>query len=286
MLSKALGVWETRPNRRALTTLSSRKGRSAPAPRAEGYAERAVEAETLEEVWGQDLERPAPKRPPLANREPLLRSLVWEESGNSIRAIMEQAFESYRVEGENTGYAEGQREGRLELLRHQLMHKFGAVPPHIQRMLACCSSLNLEYYACRVPSSKTLAEALRRVRPESFRMAFQRDEDALPLGEPGSLRRLRNEHSQLVSRHARGCLVSDKERNVLALGESRGVKAGIAEGELQGRIELILFQLNARFQDVPECTRDLLECTNPERLEQIAERLLLAETLDDVLRAG
>ncbi|MEZ4228802.1 MAG: hypothetical protein R3B89_06545 [Polyangiaceae bacterium] len=254
--------------------------------RLKGYAERAVEAETLEDVWGQDLERPAPKRPPLANREPLLRSLVWQESGDSLRAMMEEAFETYRVTGENRGYAEGQREGRLELLLHQLTHKFGAVPPHIQRMLACCSSLNLEYYACRVPSSKTLAESLRRARPESFRMALLKDDAALPLGDPGSLRRVRDEHSRLVSRNALGCLVSDQQREVLALGETRGLTAGIAEGEIQGRIELILFQLHARFQDVPECTRDLLECTSPERLEEIAERLLLAETLEDVLGAG
>lgn len=67
----------------------------------------------------------------------------------------------------------------------------------------------------------------------------------------------------------------------LAASEARGRTAGKAEG----KAELVLKLLGLRFGAVPERTRVRVGAAAPEQLDAWAERVLTAETLDEVFRA-
>ena len=58
---------------------------------------------------------------------------------------------------------------------------------------------------------------------------------------------------------------------------------GEAKGEAKGKTELLLKLLRLRFGRLPEVTRARLEAATPEQLDAWAERILTANSLDDVL---
>ncbi|MEZ4376148.1 MAG: DUF4351 domain-containing protein [Polyangiaceae bacterium] len=65
-------------------------------------------------------------------------------------------------------------------------------------------------------------------------------------------------------------------------GEAVGLAKGEARGKAEGKAELLLKQLNLKFAPLPQGTRERLLGVTPDRLDQIAERLLDAETLEQV----
>ena len=60
----------------------------------------------------------------------------------------------------NEGRQEGRREGRLELLRTQLLDKFGPMPDWADARLAAASPLQIEAWSHKILRANTLGEAL------------------------------------------------------------------------------------------------------------------------------
>lgn len=69
----------------------------------------------------------------------------------------------------------------------------------------------------------------------------------------------------------------------LERGLAQGLERGLEQGQLQGQRRLLLRQLELRFGDLPGTTRQWIEgLDSPEELERLAEKVLTAETLDDL----
>ena len=67
-------------------------------------------------------------------------------------------------------------------------------------------------------------------------------------------------------------------------GEARGRAEGEARGEARGRAETLLKQLALRFPEQAEAFEARVRAASIEELDRWAERVLFAESLDDVLR--
>ena len=63
-------------------------------------------------------------------------------------------------------------------------------------------------------------------------------------------------------------------------GEARGE----ARGEAKGKASLVLRQLTLRFGPLPEATQARVTSATLEELDLLAERVLTAATVEDVLR--
>ncbi|MBL7502022.1 transposase [Frankia sp. CNm7] len=57
-----------------------------------------------------------------------------------------------------------------------------------------------------------------------------------------------------------------------------------AEGEIRGRVEMLMKQLTIRFGPVPQTALDLIHAASIDQLETWATRVLTGPTLQDVLR--
>jgi predicted transposase YdaD len=68
-----------------------------------------------------------------------------------------------------------------------------------------------------------------------------------------------------------------------AMGEARGKAAGRAEGKAEGKAELVLRQLTLRFGSLPEGVRARVRAATSEELDLLAERVLTAATVEEVL---
>jgi predicted transposase YdaD len=67
----------------------------------------------------------------------------------------------YLSQGRAEGQAEGRAEGRAELLLKQLALRFGPLPASTEARIRAASIAELEVFAERVLSAKTLDEVLR-----------------------------------------------------------------------------------------------------------------------------
>jgi hypothetical protein len=72
-------------------------------------------------------------------------------------------------------------------------------------------------------------------------------------------------------------------QKLIAEGEARGEAKGRAEGEAKGKAELLLRQLGLRFGALSETTRAKVLHAPPERLDSWAERVITAQSLEEVL---
>ena len=77
-------------------------------------------------------------------------------------------------------------------------------------------------------------------------------------------------------------IVGDREVNMITTAERIRRKAR-KEGRQEGRIELLLLQLTARFGPLPEATEALVRDASAETLDQWAEEVLTAKTLKQLL---
>ncbi|MCA9627854.1 MAG: DUF4351 domain-containing protein [Myxococcales bacterium] len=68
---------------------------------------------------------------------------------------------------------------------------------------------------------------------------------------------------------------------LIAEGWVQGEAVGLAKGEARGKAELLLKQLKLKFGPLPRGTEARLLLV-PERLDELAERLLSAQTLEEV----
>jgi hypothetical protein len=69
----------------------------------------------------------------------------------------------------------------------------------------------------------------------------------------------------------------------LVRGREEGLQTGLAQGRARGMRETVLRLLERRFGALPGPMRQRLECTvSGERLEEIADRLFTAQSLDDL----
>ncbi len=64
--------------------------------------------------------------------------------------------------------------------------------------------------------------------------------------------------------------------------ESMGIKQGLQQGLQQGESKILLRQLTRKFKDVPESYRQKLLSANDEQLLNWSDRILDAESLQDV----
>lgn len=69
----------------------------------------------------------------------------------------------------------------------------------------------------------------------------------------------------------------------LAASRIEGAAEGHAAGEAKGRAALLLRQLDLRFGPLSPEARERVAAASTERLDQWAERVLTAETLEEVL---
>jgi len=72
-------------------------------------------------------------------------------------------------------------------------------------------------------------------------------------------------------------------RRYVAEGKAEGLAEGRSEGRSEGRIELILKLLTARFGTLPERIQTRVRSAQDTELDTVAERILTAQTLDQVL---
>jgi predicted transposase YdaD len=63
----------------------------------------------------------------------------------------------------------------------------------------------------------------------------------------------------------------------------RGMKMGTARGRIEGRIEIILKMLARRYGALSEAIEARVRSLNSTELDEIAEQLLTAETLEEAL---
>ncbi len=79
---------------------------------------------------------------------------------------------------------------------------------------------------------------------------------------------------------------SEFAKHYIALGRNEGRNEGRTEGEARGaakgKLELTTRLLRRRFGRLSAAVRDRLAAASPDQLDQIAERLLDASTLDEV----
>jgi flagellar biosynthesis/type III secretory pathway protein FliH len=76
---------------------------------------------------------------------------------------------------------------------------------------------------------------------------------------------------------------SEFAKRYLSQGRAEGEAKGRAEGEAKGRAELLLKLLTLRFGPLPEAAQVRVQTATGEELELFAERVLSAQTLDQVL---
>ena len=65
-------------------------------------------------------------------------------------------------------------------------------------------------------------------------------------------------------------------------GIQQGMARGVAQGKTQGEQTLLLRQLHRRFGELPEATRQRLEQASTDELETWADRVLDADSLEQV----
>jgi hypothetical protein len=78
--------------------------------------------------------------------------------------------------------------------------------------------------------------------------------------------------------------VTSVERLAIARGEQIGLDKGIEKGEKQGSANLLKRQLTRRFGTLLPALEQRLADASTEQIEQWGDRVLVAETLDDVFR--
>ena len=66
-------------------------------------------------------------------------------------------------------------------------------------------------------------------------------------------------------------------------GMQKGMQKGIQEGMQQGEAKVLVRQLICRFGDLPENIRQQIESADTDTLLKWSERILTAQTLDEVL---
>jgi len=57
----------------------------------------------------------------------------------------------------------------------------------------------------------------------------------------------------------------------------------IDQGRQQGKIQLLIKMLEARFGVLPQWARERIEAAHPEKLDELSIRLLTVDSLNDVL---
>ena len=67
-----------------------------------------------------------------------------------------------------------------------------------------------------------------------------------------------------------------------AEGEAAGLAKGRVEGESRGRVATLLKLLTLKFGELPAVTQKRVQAASIEQLDQLAERVLSAETLREV----
>ncbi len=81
----------------------------------------------------------------------------------------------------------------------------------------------------------------------------------------------------------KGMTIAEQSREE---GFKKGVDQGIAQGVAQGKIthtvEMLLRLLRKRFGDVPPTAEERIRTASIDRLDEWAERILTAATLDEV----
>ncbi len=77
---------------------------------------------------------------------------------------------------------------------------------------------------------------------------------------------------------------SDFARRYFGAGKAEGMAEGRAEGKAEGKAELLVKQLRLRFGGLSTEARERVAAATNEELDRWAERILTAESLDDVLR--
>lgn len=77
---------------------------------------------------------------------------------------------------------------------------------------------------------------------------------------------------------------SEFARRYFDEGRAEGKAEGRAEGKAEGKAELLLKLLQLKFGAVPETVRERVGAASADELDRFAERVLVAETLEDALR--
>jgi hypothetical protein len=67
-------------------------------------------------------------------------------------------------------------------------------------------------------------------------------------------------------------------------GHAQGIEQGIEQGMRRGEARMLTSLLQLRFGELPEAARQRIETADPDTLLRWSERVLTAESLDDVLR--
>jgi hypothetical protein len=77
---------------------------------------------------------------------------------------------------------------------------------------------------------------------------------------------------------------SDFARRYFSLGKAEGVEYGKAEGMAEGKAELLIKQAALKFGSVPDQDQSRIRAATAVELDRMAERVLSAATLDEMLR--
>jgi predicted transposase YdaD len=102
-----------------------------------------------------------------------------------------------------------------------------------------------------------------------------------------ALQAMNPENYEFQSEFARRYVAQGKAEGKVegkAEGKAEGKIEGRAEGELLGKAELVIKQLTLKFGSLPETLSARIRTASVADIESMAERLITARTLDEVLR--
>ena len=69
----------------------------------------------------------------------------------------------------------------------------------------------------------------------------------------------------------------------IAKGLERGIAKGLEKGIAEGQTQVVLRQMRLKFGELPEAVQARVRSASPDELDRFAERILVAQSLDEVL---
>ena len=179
-------------------------------------------------------------------------------------------------DGLKEGLEEGIRRGQAQMLRRQLTSRFGALPKDIHLYLDQADTSELEQWAENTLNASALEAVFYPAAEQSrhLRDAPHPGQSACPLPplQLDDLRTLEDMHNMLA----------DRIQHWRKESRAYGLKQGLQEGERRGQAQLLRRQFTCRFGSLPnEVERRLGEASATE-LEQWADNILEASSLEHI----
>jgi len=198
----------------------------------------------------------------------------WEEGLKQGREEgLQEGLEQGRQEGLKEGLKQGQKKGEMLMLVHLLEHKFGPVSEQHLRRLEETDADTLLEWSERILQASGIDEVVQKPILELTEL----DELLAMFGERlGEWSRLWRNQGFKKGREE-GLLEGMKQGRQVGLGES------LQEGQRKGETLLLTRLLERKFGPLSDQQRSCLEEVDADTLLNWSERILTANSIDEVL---